>query len=152
MGAFCSGNSLLLWRGPLQWHLANFNRALSGGLLQWHLANLEYGCGAPLEEVSLRYWDQDDVWAFAGPHCVCPGTTALLAALLLLYLLLYYCFTCFFTTGGYERIVQGLSEGLDIRLNSPVTRVVCCFTTAASLQLLYYYCFTTALLACSHPP
>ncbi len=83
------------------------------------------------------------------------------------------CFTCFFTTGGYERIVQGLSEGLDIRLNSPVTRVVCCFTTAAllllylpsqiprdsrvmlrerlrvllRLYLLLYYCFATALLA-----
>ena len=28
-------------------------------LLQWHIANLEYGCGAPLAQVSLRHWDPD---------------------------------------------------------------------------------------------
>jgi hypothetical protein len=28
-------------------------------LLQWHIANLEYGCGAPLAQVSLKPWDPD---------------------------------------------------------------------------------------------
>ena len=40
--------------------------------MQWHLANLEYGCGAELSKVSLCHWDQDDAWAFGGPHCIIP--------------------------------------------------------------------------------
>jgi hypothetical protein len=31
--------------------------AVERQLLQWHIANLEYGCGAPLSQVSCRYCD-----------------------------------------------------------------------------------------------
>ena len=66
-------------------------------LLQWHVANLEYGCGAPLHDVSLRHWDQDDAWAFGGSHCLIPA--------------------------GYQRIICALGEGLDIRTGCSVTQI-----------------------------
>ena len=35
-------------------------------LINWHVANLEYGCAAELSKVSLKYWDQDDSYEWAG--------------------------------------------------------------------------------------
>jgi len=67
-------------------------------VLNWHIANLEYGCGAPLDEVSLRFWDQDDAFGFGGPHCLIPG--------------------------GYQRIAEELAKEVEeIRLNAEVARV-----------------------------
>ncbi|KAI3409877.1 Lysine-specific histone demethylase 1A [Globodera pallida] len=37
-------------------------------ILDFHLANLEYGIGAQLERVSMKDWDQDDPYGFAGSH------------------------------------------------------------------------------------
>ncbi|KAG0596231.1 hypothetical protein M758_UG235100 [Ceratodon purpureus] len=67
-------------------------------IMDWHFANLEYGCAAELNEVSLPYWNQDDVYGgFGGPHCMIKG--------------------------GYSRPMEALSEGLDIRFGSVVTKI-----------------------------
>ena len=66
-------------------------------VMNWHIANLEYGCGAELDKVSLPFWDQDDVFAFGGDHCLLPH--------------------------GYERMSKALATGLDVRLGCPVEAV-----------------------------
>ncbi|KAG0572419.1 hypothetical protein KC19_VG093600 [Ceratodon purpureus] len=67
-------------------------------IMDWHFANLEYGCAAELKEVSLPYWNQDDVYGgFGGPHCMIKG--------------------------GYSLPIEALSEGLDIRFGRVVTRI-----------------------------
>ncbi|KAI4336814.1 hypothetical protein L6164_015294 [Bauhinia variegata] len=67
-------------------------------VMDWHLANLEYGCAALLKEVSLPYWNQDDVYGgFGGAHCMIKG--------------------------GYSSVVESLGEGLVIHLNHVVTNV-----------------------------
>jgi monoamine oxidase len=67
-------------------------------VMDWHFAHLEYGCAALLKEVSLPYWNQDDVYGgFGGPHCMIKG--------------------------GYSNIVESLGEGLAIHLNHVVTNV-----------------------------
>lgn len=42
-------------------------------ILDWHFANLEFANATPLQNLSLKHWDQDDdyeyVWNF--PACVC---------------------------------------------------------------------------------
>ncbi|XP_010919153.1 lysine-specific histone demethylase 1 homolog 3 [Elaeis guineensis] len=68
-------------------------------VMDWHFANLEYGCAALLKEVSLPYWNQDDVYGgFGGAHCMIKG--------------------------GYSTIIESLGKGLDIHLNQIVTEVV----------------------------
>ncbi|RZR70609.1 hypothetical protein BHM03_00000855 [Ensete ventricosum] len=42
-------------------------------LLNWHLANLEYANAAPLSDLSMVYWDQDDPYEMGGDHCFIPG-------------------------------------------------------------------------------
>jgi hypothetical protein len=67
-------------------------------IMDWHFANLEYGCAAELNEVSLPYWNQDDVYGgFGGPHCMIKG--------------------------GYSRPIEALSKGLDIRFGRVVTKI-----------------------------
>ncbi|KAI5402868.1 lysine-specific histone demethylase 1 homolog 3 isoform X1 [Lathyrus oleraceus] len=67
-------------------------------VMDWHFANLEYGCAALLKEVSLPYWNQDDVYGgFGGAHCMIKG--------------------------GYSTVVESLGDGLDIHLNHAVTNV-----------------------------
>lgn len=67
-------------------------------VMDWHFANLEYGCAALLKEVSLPYWNQDDVYGgFGGAHCM--------------------------IRGGYSSIVESLAKGLDIHLNHVVTEI-----------------------------
>lgn len=67
-------------------------------IMDWHFANLEYGCAAELNEVSLPYWNQDDVYGgFGGPHCMIKG--------------------------GYSRPIEALSEGLDIRFGRVVKEI-----------------------------
>ncbi|XP_024369028.2 lysine-specific histone demethylase 1 homolog 3 [Physcomitrium patens] len=67
-------------------------------IMDWHFANLEYGCAAELKEVSLPYWNQDDVYGgFGGPHCMIKG--------------------------GYSQVMEALSAGLDIRFGRVVTEI-----------------------------
>jgi lysine-specific histone demethylase 1 len=66
-------------------------------IFNWHLANLEYACAADLDLVSLKHWDQDDGYEWAGDHCLIPG--------------------------GYGSIAKALSDGLDIRFNRIVTNI-----------------------------
>lgn len=67
-------------------------------VMNWHFAHLEYGCAALLRDVSLPYWNQDDVYGgFGGAHCMIKG--------------------------GYSTVVESLGEGLDIQLNHVVTDV-----------------------------
>ena len=67
-------------------------------IMDWHFAHLEYGCAAMLKEVSLPYWNQDDVYGgFGGAHCMIKG--------------------------GYSSVVESLGEGLHILLNQVVTDV-----------------------------
>ena len=67
-------------------------------LLNWHWANLEYGCSAPLRDVSLPHWNADEEFGgFGGAHAM--------------------------VTGGYSQLTAALSKDLDIRLRSPVSCV-----------------------------
>ncbi|KAA8537555.1 hypothetical protein F0562_027163 [Nyssa sinensis] len=67
-------------------------------VMDWHFAHLEYGCAASLKEVSLPYWNQDDVYGgFGGAHCMIKG--------------------------GYSTAVESLGEGLCIHLNHVVTDI-----------------------------
>ncbi|VDP82994.1 unnamed protein product [Echinostoma caproni] len=38
--------------------------------LDWHMANLEFANATELHNLSLRHWDQDDVFELSGDHCV----------------------------------------------------------------------------------
>ncbi|KAK7280713.1 hypothetical protein RJT34_25780 [Clitoria ternatea] len=67
-------------------------------VMDWHFAHLEYGCAALLKEVSLPYWNQDDVYGgFGGAHCMIKG--------------------------GYSAVVESLGQGVVIHLNHIVTDV-----------------------------
>ncbi|XP_068646714.1 lysine-specific histone demethylase 1 homolog 3-like [Aristolochia californica] len=67
-------------------------------VMDWHLANLEYGCAALLKEVSLPYWNQDDVYGgFGGAHCMIKG--------------------------GYGAVMESLGKGLNIHFNHVVAEV-----------------------------
>lgn len=67
-------------------------------VMNWHFAHLEYGCAALLKEVSLPYWNQDDVYGgFGGAHCMIKG--------------------------GFGSVVESLGQGLDILLDHVVTEI-----------------------------
>jgi monoamine oxidase len=67
-------------------------------LLHWHWANLEYGCSAPLSEISGLHWNQDeDFGGFGGPHCM--------------------------VVGGYTQPFTKLSQLLDVKLNTAVKKI-----------------------------
>ncbi|KAJ0085775.1 hypothetical protein Patl1_09258 [Pistacia atlantica] len=67
-------------------------------VMDWHFANLEYGCAALLKEVSLPFWNQDDVYGgFGGAHCMIKG--------------------------GYSAVVESLAEELLIHFNHVVTDI-----------------------------
>ncbi|KAM0935029.1 putative spermine oxidase transcription regulator Homeodomain-LIKE family [Dioscorea sansibarensis] len=77
----------------------NIMSPLERRVMDWHFANLEYGCAALLKEVSLPYWNQDDVYGgFGGPHCMIKG--------------------------GYSTVIESLGDGLDIHLNHAVTEIM----------------------------
>ncbi|KAF9355232.1 hypothetical protein BGX34_010575 [Mortierella sp. NVP85] len=67
------------------------------GLIHWHYANLEFANATPLDQLSLRHWDQDDEYEFSGPHSM--------------------------VVRGYGQVPLALSQGLDIRLNTPVSSI-----------------------------
>lgn len=66
-------------------------------ILDWHFANLEFANATPLQNLSLKHWDQDDDFEFIGSH-----TTV---------------------KNGYSCVPIALSEGLDIRVNTAVKYV-----------------------------
>ncbi|GFY86098.1 LSD1-like 3 [Actinidia rufa] len=79
-------------------------------IMDWHFANLEYGCAAVLKEVSLPYWNQDDIYGgFGGAHCMIKG--------------------------GYSNVVESLGEGLCIHLNHVVTDISYRTKTTAELMV-----------------
>lgn len=63
-------------------------------LIDWHYANLEYANAAPLRNLSLGKWDQDDPFDVIGEHC--------------------------FLAGGNARLVGELTQGVPIYYNSKV--------------------------------
>lgn len=66
-------------------------------ILDWHFANLEFANATPLNNLSLKHWDQDDDFEFIGNH-----TTV---------------------KNGYSCVPIALTEGLDIRVNSAVKKI-----------------------------
>ncbi|KAF9557507.1 hypothetical protein EC968_007607 [Mortierella alpina] len=66
-------------------------------LIHWHYANLEFANATPLDQLSLRHWDQDDDYEFSGPHSM--------------------------VKEGYGQVPILLSQGLDVRLNKVVTKI-----------------------------
>ncbi|KAL5213050.1 hypothetical protein ABZP36_023897 [Zizania latifolia] len=66
-------------------------------LLDWHLANLEYANAAPLADLSMAFWDQDDPYEMGGDHCFIPG--------------------------GNSRFVCALADGIPIFYGQTVRRV-----------------------------
>ena len=66
-------------------------------ILDWHFANLEFANATPLNNLSLKHWDQDDDFEFIGSH-----TTV---------------------KNGYSCVPIALTDGLDIRVNTAVTKI-----------------------------
>lgn len=66
-------------------------------VLDWHFANLEFANATPLNNLSLKHWDQDDDFEFTGSHLT--------------------------VRNGYSCVPVALAEGLDIRLNTAVKHV-----------------------------
>lgn len=66
-------------------------------ILDWHFANLEFANATPLQNLSLKHWDQDDDFEFIGSH-----TTV---------------------KNGYSFVPIALTEGLDIRVNTAVKNI-----------------------------
>ncbi|XP_058063863.1 possible lysine-specific histone demethylase 1 [Anopheles bellator] len=66
-------------------------------ILDWHFANLEFANATPLNNLSLKHWDQDDDFEFIGSH-----TTV---------------------KNGYSCVPIALTENLDLRLNTAVTSI-----------------------------
>lgn len=63
-------------------------------VLDWHFANLEFANATPLNNLSLRHWDQDDDFEFTGNHMT--------------------------VRNGYSCVPVALADGLDIKLNTAV--------------------------------
>jgi lysine-specific histone demethylase 1 len=42
-------------------------------IIDWHFANLEFANATPLNNLSLKHWDQDDGFAFTGTESYIVG-------------------------------------------------------------------------------
>ncbi|KAL3314561.1 putative lysine-specific histone demethylase 1 [Cichlidogyrus casuarinus] len=104
--------------------------ALEKTLMNWHFANLEFANAARLEDLSLRHWDQDDLFELVGEHCV--------------------------VSTGYGSMAEGLARelkntpsfvssdsaktkktGLDESMEAPITGL-CCIEFKASVKRVCY--------------
>ncbi|XP_059613412.1 possible lysine-specific histone demethylase 1-like [Phlebotomus argentipes] len=66
-------------------------------ILDWHMANLEFANATPLNNLSLKHWDQDDDFEFIGNHMT--------------------------VKNGYSYAPIALTENLDIRVNTAVKTI-----------------------------
>ena len=66
-------------------------------IVDWHFANLEFANATPLNNLSLKHWDQDDGFAFTGSHLT--------------------------VRNGYSCVAVALSEGLDVKLNTATRQI-----------------------------
>ena len=66
-------------------------------ILDWHFANLEYATATPMNQLSLKHWDQDDPYEFTGPQISIKN--------------------------GFSCIPYALAEGIEVKLNSVVRSV-----------------------------
>lgn len=66
-------------------------------ILDWHFANLEFANATPLNNLSLKHWDQDDDFEFTGNHLT--------------------------VRNGYSCVPVALAEGLDIKLSTAVKQI-----------------------------
>ncbi|XP_022649589.1 lysine-specific histone demethylase 1A-like isoform X1 [Varroa jacobsoni] len=66
-------------------------------VLDWHFANLEFANATPLNNLSLRHWDQDDDFGFSGSHLT--------------------------VRNGYSCVPMALAEGLDIKRSHTVRQI-----------------------------
>ncbi|XP_054724533.1 lysine-specific histone demethylase 1A-like [Uloborus diversus] len=66
-------------------------------VLDWHFANLEFANATPLNNLSLRHWDQDDDFEFTGSHMT--------------------------VRNGYSCVPVALADGLDLKLNMAVKSI-----------------------------
>ncbi|CAH8574278.1 unnamed protein product [Heterobilharzia americana] len=57
---------ILIQQPPKDTYLTSEERSI----LDWHLANLEFANATELHNLSLRHWDQDDLFELNGDHCV----------------------------------------------------------------------------------
>jgi len=80
-------------RPPSDVYLSSRDRQI----IDWHFANLEFANATPLNNLSLKHWDQDDGFAFTGPHLT--------------------------VRNGYSCVPVALSDGLDIKLNTAVRQI-----------------------------
>jgi lysine-specific histone demethylase 1 len=71
--------------------------AMYSRMIDWHVSNLEYACAAPLEKLSLCYWDQDDPFGFEGEHCMIEG--------------------------GFDQLTQALAADLDVSVCRRVRKI-----------------------------
>eukprot|EP00730_Choanoeca_flexa_P006662 TRINITY_DN12198_c0_g1_i1.p1 TRINITY_DN12198_c0_g1~~TRINITY_DN12198_c0_g1_i1.p1 ORF type:complete len:1061 (+),score=226.04 TRINITY_DN12198_c0_g1_i1:1854-5036(+) len=64
---------------------------------KWHISNLEFANATLLDNLSLKHWDQDDAFEFAGAHHV--------------------------ASEGYDILPKYLAASLDVRYNHSVAKV-----------------------------
>lgn len=69
-------------------------------ILDWHLANLEFANAAPLNFLSLKYWNQDDDFEFIGNHST--------------------------VHNGYSCIPMALTKGINVQLYNVVKEIKYC--------------------------
>jgi len=80
-------------RPPSDVYLSSRDRQI----VDWHFANLEFANATPLNNLSLKHWDQDDGFAFTGSHLT--------------------------VRNGYSCVPVALTEGLDVKLNTAVRQI-----------------------------
>lgn len=66
-------------------------------VLDWHFANLEFANATPLNNLSLKHWDQDDDFGFSGSHLT--------------------------VRNGYSCVPVALADGLDIKRSHTVRQI-----------------------------
>ena len=93
-------------------------------ILDWHFANLEFANAARLKDLSLKHWDQDDDFEFTGSHLTgveCSSRSPFC------YQVLHEINNSeiygFSVQNGFSCVPNALSEGLDVKLETAVTKI-----------------------------
>lgn len=61
-------------------------------VLDWHFANLEFANATPLNNLSLKHWDQDDDFEFTGSHYT--GKLSIVISKIILYFTFFAIESC----------------------------------------------------------